>query len=230
MTRKIGTALIVLMVIATGMIRAVRMTVVRGLSLLATGHLAPFQQYLLSLHAWGPIVSGTLMLIQSIAVPVPVTIVMIANGLVFGVWEGMLISFVGSLAGAAAAYLIGRRLGRAVAERLLPSTGLDAADRLMATRGRWAIVLGRWVPGIPCDPLSYAAGIMRMPFVPFLLLTTLGLLPANLAMAFLGAEAAGHLHLGYWLLAILLAVGVWIIWRLVRRERERRLVQSADPP
>jgi uncharacterized membrane protein YdjX (TVP38/TMEM64 family) len=70
---------------------------------------------------------------------------------------------------------------------------------------------------VPCDPIGYAAGITRMPFWSFLLLTILGLLPANFATAFLGAEAAGHMTLAYWLAGLLLAVAVWLGWRLVRR-------------
>jgi uncharacterized membrane protein YdjX (TVP38/TMEM64 family) len=195
MATKAGTALLVLMALGIGAIPSVRTAFSRGLYLLATGQLPQFQRHLLSLGVWGPIMSCLLMVAQALVIPVPVTLIMIANGLVFGIWRGMQISFVGGFAGAIAAYLIGRGLGRAVAERLLPRASLDAADSFMARRGRWAVVLGRWVPGIPCDPISYAAGMMRMPIVPFVVLTIVGLLPANLATAFLGAEAAEKIQL-----------------------------------
>jgi uncharacterized membrane protein YdjX (TVP38/TMEM64 family) len=209
--------LVVSMGVLIALIPAVRATLFRGIYLLATGHLAPIQQYLLSLGAWGPIVSGVLMVIEAIAVPVPVTLLMVANGVVFGAWHGMLISFVGGLTGAIGAYLIGRHLGRTAVERLVPKASLQAVDRFMAARGGWAVVIARWIPGVPCDPIGYAAGITRMPFWSFLLLTILGLLPANFATAFLGAEAAGHMTLAYWLAGLLLAVAVWLGWRLVRR-------------
>jgi uncharacterized membrane protein YdjX (TVP38/TMEM64 family) len=229
MTRRAGTALIVLTVIVVR-IPSMRMSFLHGLSLLATGQLAQFQQYLLSLGAWAPIMSCLLMVAAATVIPVPVTILMIVNGLVFGVWRGTAISFIGALAGALAAYVIGAGLGRAIAEHLLPARSLDAAERLMARRGWWAVVLGRLVPGIPCDPVSYAAGMMRMPILSFVVLTSVGLLPANLATAFLGAETAENVPLGSWLLALLLAIGVGIVWRLVRREQRRRLVPTADSP
>jgi uncharacterized membrane protein YdjX (TVP38/TMEM64 family) len=59
-----------------------------------------------------------------------------------------------------------------------------------------------------------------MPIGPFVLLTTIGLLPANLATAIVGAKAASNIRLGYWVLAILLAVGLWIVWQLIGRKRE----------
>src|SRR6185312_5674946 len=73
-------------------ITPVRQTLGRGLALLATGQLGQFQQYLLSLGAWAPAASIVLMTAEALLVPVPITIVMVANGLVFGLWPGMLIS------------------------------------------------------------------------------------------------------------------------------------------
>src|SRR5437764_9895517 len=189
MNKKTKTLIAVLIIGWLGLVPAVRHTLYRGLYLLAIGHLAQFHAYLLSMGPWAPVVSTIFMVSQSVAIPVPVTLLMVANGLVFGVWRGMLISFGGGFAGALLAYYIGRRYGRAFVCRFVPSPALDAADSLMARRGGWAVVLGRWVPGIPCDPLSYAAGIMCMPFWKFVGLTIVGLLPANLATAYLGAEA-----------------------------------------
>jgi len=195
--------------------------------LLISGHLGRFQEYLRSLGVWGPIVSSILMVAASIAVPVPVTVLMIANGLVFGVWAGMLVSFAGGLAGAVATYVIGRRLGRDAVSRLLSESSLEAADRAMARRGGWAIVIGRWIPGVPCDPISYVAGITRMPIVRFLLLSIAGLLPANLATAFVGAEAATDMELQYWIFGIAFGIAGLFIWLLIHRHRKRGRMGNA---
>ena len=213
-----------------GLIPVVRHTVYRGLYLLAMGHLGQFHAYLLSLGPWAPVVSTVLMVSQAVAIPVPVTLLMVANGLVFGVWHGMLISFVGGFAGAVAAFYLGRRLGWKVVERFVPPPALSAADRLMARRGGWAIVLGRWVPGIPCDPLSYAAGIVRMPWLKFLLLTAIGLIPANLATAYLGHEVTHDVTTSYWIVGLAAIAALWIGWKLVGRQRKRGLMLGTDPP
>jgi uncharacterized membrane protein YdjX (TVP38/TMEM64 family) len=217
-------------VIAVVAIPPVRSTFTRGLMLLVSGHLGKFQEYLRGLGVWGPTVSIILMIASSIAVPVPVTVLMIANGLVFGVWTGMLVSFIGGLGGAVSTYVIGRHLGRDAVSRLLSSSNLEAADRAMHRRGSWAIVIGRWIPGIPCDPISYVAGITRTPIVRFVLLTVLGLLPANLVTAFVGAEAATDVQLQYWIFGILIGISVLFVWALIHRQRKRRLVTRADAP
>jgi uncharacterized membrane protein YdjX (TVP38/TMEM64 family) len=222
--------LAVAIVIAMVAIPPIRMTFSRGLMLLLSGHLGRFQEYLHALGVWGPIVSIILMVASAIAIPVPVTVLMMANGLVFGVWAGMLVSFAGGLAGAVAAYIIGRRLGRDAVSRLLSTSSMEAADRAMHRRGGWAIVIGRWIPGVPCDPISYVAGITRMPVVRFLPLTIAGLLPANLATAFVGAEAATHMQLEYWVFGIAIGIGVLFVWGLIHRLRQRRVVTRAGAP
>lgn len=204
-----------------GLIPVVRHTVYRGLYLLSLGHLGQFHEYLRSLGPWAPVVSIVLMVSEAVAIPVPVTLVMVANGLAFGVWHGMLVSFIGGFAGAVAAFYLGRRLGRKVVERFVPGPALNVADSLMERRGGWAIVIGRWVPGIPCDPLSYVAGITRMPWLKFLVLTAVGLVPANLATAYLGAEATGDVKTSYWLIGLAVVAALWVAWKLLDRRRTR---------
>jgi uncharacterized membrane protein YdjX (TVP38/TMEM64 family) len=230
LSKLIRALLAVAVVAAVVAIPPVRTTFTHGLMLLLSGHLGKFQEYLRALGVWGPTVSIILMVASSIAFPVPVTVLMIANGLVFGVWAGMLVSFAGGLAGAVATYIIGRRLGRDAVSRLLSVSSLEAADRAMQRRGGWAIVIGRWIPGVPCDPISYVAGITRMPVVRFLLLTIAGLLPANLASAFVGAEAATDMRLEYWIFGVVIGIGVLFVWALVHRHRKRRLVTRTDAP
>jgi uncharacterized membrane protein YdjX (TVP38/TMEM64 family) len=199
-------------------IPAARHALGRGMVLLATGQLAQFQQHLLSLGPWAPIVSVTLLVADALIVPLPATIILVANGLVFGVWMGTLVSLVGGLAGGIAAYAIGRYFGRELLEHFVSRKSLDHGDRIMAKYGAWAVILERWVPGIPGDPMSYAAGITRMPFLKFLALTTIGLVPANLVAAFVGVEVAGDVPVLYWFAGWGLVALAWIVWRRFRRK------------
>ena len=88
---------------------------------------------------------------------------------------------------------------------------------------------GRWVPGVPCDPLSYAAGIMRMPWLKFMLLTVVGLIPANLITAYLGAEATGDVRTRYWVLGLVVIAALFVGWKILDNQRRKRsLVPRAD--
>jgi len=209
----------VLIAVAIVAIPPVRNSLGHGLALLATGQLGQFQDYLLSLGAWAPLASIVLMTAQALLIPVPLTIIMVANGLVFGLWPGMLVSLAGGLLGGIAAYSIGRWLGRSLVERLLPAGALAAADRTMAKYGGWAVVLERWIPGVPGDPVSYASGLTRMPLWKFIGLTTIGLVPANIVTAFVGTEVAGDIPLKWWLLFWAAVAVVWAAYVIVKKKR-----------
>jgi uncharacterized membrane protein YdjX (TVP38/TMEM64 family) len=65
--------------------------------------------------------------------------------------------------------------------------------------------------------MSYAAGLTRVPPLSFLGLTMIGLVPANLAVAFLGSQIASDVPMRYWVSGVLLAGTIWIGWRIARR-------------
>jgi uncharacterized membrane protein YdjX (TVP38/TMEM64 family) len=220
--KKLAIAAAVLFLLLVGADPPLRITIARGLSLLSTGQFAQFKQYLQALGTWAPIASIGLMVLEALAIPLPVTLIMLANGLVFGVWYGALVSVAGALAGAVAAYAIGRWIGRALLDRTVPASSLRWADALMAKYGRWAIVLERWIPGVPGDPISYAAGLTRVPLPAFLGLTAIGVAPAALVTALTGSQVAGDVPFTFWLSGVLLAVIAWLAWRRVRRWRARR--------
>jgi uncharacterized membrane protein YdjX (TVP38/TMEM64 family) len=226
---RVRTHLLVLVfaVVTVVAIPPVRHTLGRGLALLATGQLGQFQQYLLSLGAWAPAASIALMTAEALLVPVPVTIIMVANGLVFGLWPGMLVSLAGGLTGGMAAYAIARWLGRGLVERILPAPSLRAADRLMAKYGAWAVVLERWIPGVPGDPVSYASGLTRMPVVKFSVLTMIGLVPANIVTAFLGTEVPGDVPIAYWIGGWAIVLTGWLFYRGRRKKEGLRLSAEA---
>jgi len=221
MTRKEQIVAASLITAGAVVIAPVRHVLLRGLSLLAVGHVGPLREYLLSLGLLGPVISVALMIAESVAIPVPVTLIMIANGLVFGLWPGMAISFIGTFLGAVCAYTLGRSLGRTAAERLLPPSVIRSAELFMQRRGPWALVLARWVPGMPCDPASYVAGITRMPVLGFLFFTILGLLPATAGAAFLGVETASAADSIYWTIGIVALGAALIAWWLIRHHRRQ---------
>lgn len=92
----------------------------------------------------------------------------------------------GSVAGALFGYGIGAWGGRPILDRWgryvgIGADDLERADRWFSRWGSWAVFLGRMVPLVRTF-VSYPAGISRMPIGRFLLFSTLGSLPWNLAL------------------------------------------------
>ena len=96
----------------------------------------------------------------------------------------------GSVGGAIVGYAIGAWGGRPILDRWgryvgIGAVDLDRADRWFERWGNWAVFLGRMVPLVRTF-VSYPAGISRMPIGRFLLFSTLGSLPWNLALIYAG--------------------------------------------
>ena len=97
---------------------------------------------------------------------------------------------VGSVIGALVGYAIGAWGGRPLLDRYggyvgIGAEDLDRADRWFDRWGSWAVFLGRMVPLVRTF-VSYPAGISRMPIGRFLVFSTLGSLPWNLALIVAG--------------------------------------------
>ena len=102
----------------------------------------------------------------------------------------VLLATVGSVVGALVGYAIGAWGGRPILDRYgryvgIGSEDLDRADRWFDRWGSWAVFFGRMVPLVRTF-VSCPAGISRMPMGRFLLYSTLGSLPWNLALIYAG--------------------------------------------
>lgn len=222
--RRLGPLLVAAGILVVVMV-PLRQVVVPAFYELAAGHLAQFQHHLQSLGPWGPVFSVALLIAGAVGLPVPVTIIMVADGLIYGTQAGTLISLVGGLLGAVSAYCLGRHFSLAslgVLERFVP--GMSARISAEPTKPfvTWGVVLWHWIPGLPCNPMSYAAGCMRMPLSSFLGLTTIGLLPACTVTAYMGVQAAGDIPYQYWFPGLLMVGALWLAWRAVQRRNVSR--------
>ena len=153
----------------------------------ALGSVTSLRAYVRGFGAWAPAVSAGLMVLQAIVAPLPVFVITLANGFLFGWAWGALLSWSSAMAAAALCFWIARALGRPAVERLLgDAKALDKADRFFARHGTRAVFIARLLPLVPFDPVSYGAGLTSTRFWPFFLATALGQLPVTLLYSYLG--------------------------------------------
>jgi len=197
-----------------------RSEVNRALGLLGRGDIAGLRDYILSYGFWAPVASCFLMILQALVAPVPSFLITFANGLAFGVFWGWMLSLLGHVLAAAVCFWISRSLGRVPVEVLVGRTGLQSADRWFARWGMYAVFVGRLVPGVAFDVISYAAGLTRMRFRNFLVATALGILPQTFLYSYLGRQAPEYVAL-FLVTSALVVAGV-IAVAVLRYRRERR--------
>lgn len=139
---------------------------------------------------WAPLISIALMILQSVIAPLPGSLVAAVNGVVFGVWWGSLISWIGGMAGAIVTFWFGRWFRERLSERWARSHTLHMIERLGQQHGFWIVVIARVTPLISLDAIGYLAGISQMRFRDYLLANAIGVLPGMVAYTVLGHDLA----------------------------------------
>lgn len=177
-----------------------------------------------------------LMVPESACIPIPSEATMLFAGFnvaegQYSLWAAVLVGATANLVGSWIAYGIGY-FGRL---ELLEKHGkalhvkrahLEWADRWFERYGSYAVFFARMLPIIRTF-ISLPAGVARMPFWKFSLLTFLGCLPWILMLTLIGREVGAnweswkdHLHyVDYFVAGVLGIAIVWLILRWWRRTR-----------
>lgn len=132
-------------------------------------------------------ITGVLLLIVDAALPVPSSLVMIAHGQLFGVVTGSLLSLVGSVGSALAAFAIGRAGTRGVRRLVLPEEH-DRASALLARWGVAAVAMSRPVP-ILAETVAILAGSSGLTWLQTALAAAVGSILPAAVYAWAGAHA-----------------------------------------
>jgi len=151
---------------------------------------------------WAPALSVLVMVLQTF-LPFPADPLIIANGAVFGVWEGAAVSVGGAVLSGCVAFGLGRRLGRRAALRVVPASVIEWVDG-MARDGRWVPVLAlQFLPAVPFSILNFLLGLTPVSWATFLWTLAVSILPADVILVTLGRGIAEGQSAVYWSLGAL---------------------------
>lgn len=167
-----------------------------------------FRDYLLSFGSLAAVVSGLLMVFQSIVAPLPAFVITFANGLLFGWGGGAVLSWSSAMAGAILCFYLAKILGRPVVEKIVTKKALTWWDQFFAKYGKHAVFIARLVPIVSFDLVSYAAGVTSISFWQFFWATGLGQLPATLLYSYLGQNATSTVKILFFVFTIVIALAV----------------------
>ena len=148
-------------------------------------------EYLRSYGKLAIVVSFILMVLQSIAAPIPAFLITLSNAAIFGWWQGAILSWSSAMAGAALCFFIARVLGRDAVEKLTSKGAMESVDVFFEKYGNRTIVVCRLLPFISFDFVSYAAGLTNMRFWSFFIATGIGQLPATIVYSYVGGTLTG---------------------------------------
>ncbi|CCO07278.1 TVP38/TMEM64 family protein [Desulforamulus hydrothermalis] len=176
--------------------------------------------YLRSFGAMTVVISLLLMVLQTLFTPLPLFLLAGANGFIFGLWYGILITLTGSVIGSSIAFFLARGFGRGLVCRFVKETQMSKVDRMSCHKGPWMVFMARLIPVIPSSIISYVAGLSKMTFRGFFIATAVGKLPEIIIYTALGHSfsVAEGMATKITLLLILLTL---LAWPLISRKLKK---------
>lgn len=175
-----------------------------------------------TVNAWplAPLVVSVGIAVGSLMM-IPLPLLVVQAAFFFGPVLGFCVAFTGALAGAVAAFLLGRRLGRDGLQSLT-TPRLERLCRGLARRGVLAVTAIRFLPVAPFALVNLILGAARIKLWHFTLGTALGLLPGFSALAIFGDRLSATLQrpigrnvilLGLVAIALIVS-GTWLVRRV----------------
>ena len=223
----LGKAAVLLCLLAAGaaylFVPSVREGFSRIAVMFASGDFTVVREFVASYGRYAAAVSFGLMILQSVAAPLPAFLLTFANANLFGWWQGAILSWTSAMAGAAVCFYIARILGRDAAEKLTSKAGLEQIDGFFEKYGKNTILICRLLPFVSFDLVSYAAGLTSMSFWSFFIAPGIGQLPATLVYSYVGGMLTGGARLFVTGLMILFALSALIVMlRRIYMEKQRK--------
>ena len=114
----------------------------------------------------------------------PDSVLVIAGGMIFGLWQGVLLTSIGSLLGGVIAFVISRILGRSVVKKIV-KRDIEIFENNNKS-AFFLILMLRLIPLFPFKIVSYSAGLTDMKLKDFSIATVIGSLPGIIVYTNLG--------------------------------------------
>jgi uncharacterized membrane protein YdjX (TVP38/TMEM64 family) len=156
----------------------------------------PFRSWHQSVAGWieglgmvGPVVFTVLYVVATVLF-IPGSVLTLAGGAIFGLAVGFVTVSIGSVTGAALAFLISRYLARERVEEMVRTRPKFAAIDRAVSRGGWKIVaLLRLSPVVPFNVQNYLYGLTDIKFWPYVIASAVAMAPGTFLYVYMGHVA-----------------------------------------
>jgi len=190
----IGTALVVYLII-------------RGRRYFSRRNIRQMQNVINSYGSWSPVAIIFLIVISTAIppLPLPIPLIEMAAGLIFGFGEGFLLVWISQIIGSVAAFIMTRMIGKSIFRRILENRIFNFYRRYIHHKGPLAIFTIRATMASPFNVVSFLAGLTQMHVAEFTAATVLGTIPESVLFSYIGSLLQ-HTRLRLWYIFILTVV------------------------
>ncbi|MFC1561750.1 TVP38/TMEM64 family protein [candidate division KSB1 bacterium] len=148
------------------------------------------QEFILGFGMFAPVAYLAIYTSRGIVVVIPVLVMSLLSGVVFGVWWGWLLNVLGATLNSCVSFLAARFFGRGFIESipLLKSGKLKTFDEKAAEHGFKAVLFMRLVPLFQYDAVNFGWGLSKIKFRDYALASFIGMIPGGFITNFLGSS------------------------------------------
>ena len=195
-------------------------------SIIKHGDIFALAEYLRSFGSWTIVAIIALFIIMTFTIVFPFMILSGAAGIIYGLFWGTIISWVGEVVGALIMYVFARYLFRsAVKGWIKNSPYLKQVDDYSAANGFKVLLIARLLPLAPSGIITAIAAISRMSFRDFFLATLVGKLPPVIIKVMLGHDlvfASENMTRLVLIIILVLVVYLFLWWKKRRNKSKKR--------
>lgn len=148
-----------------------------------------FERWMDDLGPWGPIVYMIFFAVSMVIAPIPTGPAPVAAAAAFGGLAGFFYTTLAGAVGASLCFVIARRWGPPLLRRFLPERVVDEIDRVAQRLGLRVLLILRLFPLLGVDAVSYAAGLTRIGYLPYLGVSIVGSIPVLALVSLIGEGA-----------------------------------------
>lgn len=171
------------------------------------------EQWVQRFGAAGPLAVIGFIALEVVIAPIPGGFIPITVGALFGVWPGVLYTWIGNVIGSLLAFALARYVGRPLVTRLVKPTTLARLDTFLH-RSPKLLWLVYTVPVFPIDIITFAVGLSAIPFRRFALVMSVGFVVSQIILTTVGGQlltASGLQRMIVAGLAVLVVLGMLIV-------------------
>lgn len=185
------------------------------------GNQTAVSAHLKSYGLLGPIVLALAQLLQVLVAIIPGHVFLIAAGYVYGFPLGFLLNITYVVAASQIGFLIARRAGRPIINRLASPALVDKWQKIAEERGVLFFTIAFVLPVFPTDVMNFVAGLTGMSPRKFLIANFLGRVPSAIMLTLVGSHGL-RLSTSAWATLGIIVVIIYGAGRVVMNHIEKR--------
>jgi uncharacterized membrane protein YdjX (TVP38/TMEM64 family) len=174
----------------------------------------------------GPVVLFFILGLQVFLAVIPGHAFIVAGGYIYGLAIGATITQISTVIASQLAFLLARRYGRPLVDRMAPPHVIDHWNEMARTQGGLFFFFSFILPIFPNDLMCFIAGLSGISSRKFFLANLFGRLPCAIFVTLIGSHGF-ELPLYFWILIILVIIVLCLVWKKISTRIEARFFEEA---